>query len=484
MTTLAVAVTAVLSVAGWGQREAARSRSQAAQAIAEVARDPWAALERAIEAAETADTPEATDALRRGLGAPRERLILREPAGGTIHSAQFSDDGRAVLTTAYDGTVRTWQLDTGTSEITAHVRSGPPDRFGKSIDASPDGTLEVLALGGGVVRGGEEEALRRAAPGGGVVRIVDARSKAPHTERPALLERTNLGDGVEGLAPSVDFSPDGRHFLAVGYDGTARVWALNFVVLGEPGVLGVAISPDGSRCATLNDQWSAAVWSCNEGTLVYRWRLDVPGSRDRRLQPGDVALSFSGDGAALFVSVGSGSIPGTTSAWAPATGEKLTQVSAQGRSRASFDRDGTLVLLDGSAGAAEIADVGTRQRKAQLTGVPKGVGIGVFSGDGARLVTSKRGHSDVVYGLCFDPTGAFIATARGDGIARVWRTQTRREVLVRRGDSGALLQVAMSGDRLITVGLDRTAFSFACESCQTGAALLRAARAAAAARPR
>ncbi len=136
---------------------------------------------------------------------------------------------------------------------------------GKAVDVSPDGQLEVLALGGGVVRSGEDELLRKAAPGGGVVRIVRANAAVPRPQRYALLERANLGEGIEGVAPSVDFSPDGRHFLAVGYDGTARVWRLDLVALAEAGVLAVASSPNGDRCSTISEQWTVRTWSCLDG---------------------------------------------------------------------------------------------------------------------------------------------------------------------------------------------------------------------------
>ncbi len=129
-TALAVGVVAILSVAGLGQRHTAQSRSLAAQAIAEISRDPWAALANAVKAAETAATPEATNALRLSLSAPREALILREASGSAIHSARFTDDGQYVITTAYDGTIRRWVVGTGDSEVTGTAPRGrwPPGR--------------------------------------------------------------------------------------------------------------------------------------------------------------------------------------------------------------------------------------------------------------------------------------------------------------------------------------------------------------------
>lgn len=539
---LAVVVALVLGVVGWQQRELARSRSLAATAVAEIPVDPWRALELAVSAREVAETREAVAAIRGALSAPRESAVLTDP-DGTIHSAHFTADSQNVLTTSYDGTVRQWSVDNGGGEVVERVAPGP-NQTGQATDVSPDGRLVVMALGGGVVRGGEEDALRNAAPGGGVVRVAAANSEEPLLTRPAFIERANLGEGMEGLAPAVEFSPDGRHFLAVGYDGSARVWPLGVTFLDDNAILDVAITPDGRRCATANSSGTVTIWSCADGTRLTMWSLDPSKSNEATFAPSDIRVSFSEDGSQLFVSAG---LPwASTSVWHVDTGRKVAEVAWEGTSPASLNRDGTLVLTERSTKEAEIADVPTGQRKTTLGGLSVGVGMGLFSEDDTVLVTSNRdeafvriwdvaagktvhtigefespvedvditasgdlvavasgttphvwdsstgelvselrGHSDGVYGVRFAPGAEFVVTASGDGTVRVWETRTGREVIARRVDNDAALKTSVSRDGLIvSVGIDGSAAVFRCAACHMGNQLVQVAHATLSDRPK
>src|SRR5437763_29065 len=79
-------------------------------------------------------------------------------------------------------------------------------------------------------------------------------------------------------------------------------------------------------------------------------------------------------------------------------------------------------------------------------------------GAAARLGTARWRHGEAVNALAFSPDGRFVATACGDGVARLWERKTGREVRRFEGHRGILRCVAFSADgtRLVTGGVDET----------------------------
>jgi hypothetical protein len=301
---VAVAVAVALGILAWQQRERAgmeankaESRSLAAASIDAVRTDPWKALDLAIQADEASATPEATDALRRALEAPRERAVL-ELRNERIWSANFTADSRHVLTQSRTldtlvWNVRRWNLATGEPELARTHRSPPAEP--SPADVSPDGTLRISARQAGV-------------------RLSDAATGTP------LIELDRLGPGLEGGYRAAEFSPDGRSFLTAGYDRTARVWPLTLRRLPTKGVVASAISPDGQRCLTVNSDATVTWWACANGEGLRSWTLPKPEAGDALIS-GQAVASFGPNGPRLVVFDGS-----TTTVWNAENGVELLRL--------------------------------------------------------------------------------------------------------------------------------------------------------------
>jgi WD40 repeat protein len=194
--------------------------------------------------------------------------------------AEFSPDGRMIVSTAADGSAQIWNLADGS-------RLGPPMKHSSSLifgaTFSPDGQLIATASGGAGT-------LEKAA-----ARIWDVRTGKPFGR---LFEHFDL-------VYSALFSRDGRRLITGSEDGTARVWDLR---TGEPLtppivngsiVLKAEFSPDGRFVLTAALDGSARVWNAANGEFIAQLRLHQARINAGTFSPeGTRLLTASDDGTA------------------------------------------------------------------------------------------------------------------------------------------------------------------------------------------
>jgi WD40 repeat protein/DNA-binding SARP family transcriptional activator len=328
-----------------------------------------------------------------GLPSGRQ-LDVVQAHGATVLDVEFSRDGRLVATGGVDGLAKVWEVSRGklSEALTLRGHTNPVgsvsfDRTGTRLatwgqisgearvwDVSPAGRGEVLTLPG------------------------------PKTD-------------TQG---SIAFTPDGRRLVASsGREGEVRVWSVEtgreLFVLDQDAradapvraVVGVDVSPDGSRIATASADGSVRIFDAETGEqlLVVRGLHCVPGG--------------------------------------------LCVVN-----RAVFSPDGTRIATTGADATVRILDAGTGRQLRVLRGHRPG-GFGTFSvewsPDGTRL-------------LSMAPDGPRIWDARsgrqlralppsgGPGFSAVWSPDARR-VLTESG-IGPKVWDPSSGKRLRTLETD------------------------------
>ena len=161
------------------------------------------------------------------------------PHHAAVSSAQFSLDGRWIVTVARDGTARVWDAETG-KPGTARLK---PGRGVSSAHFSLD-TRRVVTISA------EYNA-----------RVWDAQTGKELT---GPLEH---GSGVA----SAQFSPDGKRIVTASTDHTARVWDAE---TGQPlagplqhdaRVTWAQFSPDGHSIVTASEDKTARVWDAESG---------------------------------------------------------------------------------------------------------------------------------------------------------------------------------------------------------------------------
>lgn len=201
---------------------------------------------------------------------------------------------------------------------------------------------------------------------------------------------------------SMAFSPDGTKILTGSYDGTAKLWnaatgTLIFTFANDMySVMSVAFSPDGTRVLVGSSANSPSMWNA------------VTGARITGFTAGSYGLSeyvaFSSDGAYVFA--GGGSIVKMLNA---DTGSVVWTSSYHTDSISSL-----CLIPDGTK---------------VLTGSYDGTAISQVAATGALIRTYDSAVSgDIplssVARARFGPDGAKVLLARGDGIVKLWNTET------------------------------------------------------------
>jgi WD40 repeat protein len=178
----------------------------------------------------------------RGYGSgvpPNGTAAERSPSGS--ENVAFSPDGRWLVTSSLDRTLRVWDAATGDELRVLDVGFNA-----YAIGLSPDGRFLIAGTSAdGVVSVWETETFARKA---------ELRGHA-------------------GEIYTIAFSRDG-HAVTASVDGTARVWDLAsrrelMILRDHTGpVLGLAVSPDGSTIATGSADGTAKLWDAATGREV------------------------------------------------------------------------------------------------------------------------------------------------------------------------------------------------------------------------
>lgn len=215
-------------------------------------------------------TPDGTRLLS---GGQDTRIVILDPRTGgstgelighekVVNALAILPDGSRVVSVSSDRTVRVWDLRTH-RQLT--ILEGHKDTVA-AVALTPDGKQAIT--------GGYDGRLRRWSLDDG--HCVD--------ERPSRLKRI----------AAVAVTPDGNHTLESGQgphvvvrDHTGTVTAE--LDTGVPGVMGLAVAPDGGLLGTAGYDGTAGLWSCDSWELL------------RELSAGDRihAIAFSSGGQLL-----------------------------------------------------------------------------------------------------------------------------------------------------------------------------------------
>jgi WD40 repeat protein len=333
---------------------------------------------------------------------------------GPIRSAEFSGDGRRMVTASDDKTVRIWDVTTGKGSMVLKGHEGPVS----TAEFSPDGRRVVTASADRTVR------------------LWDV---TPRESFATVLK------GHEGGVRIAAWSPDGRRVLTGSLDRTARLWdaaagkpllvlkghaqldaSVRDSILGE--VRKACFSRDGTRILTVSAERNARVredvlfgllgeeekpvpftpvrvWDATTGKELFALKGLTAGVRSATFSPDGARLLTFSDGQRTFTvitgsGVGASARQGkrlseqdpTVRIWDARTGAQLAVLKGsaddwQELYCAVWSPDGQRVCTVDNRGGTRIWDAATGKVLHVLKGQPGAISSAVFSPDGHRLVT-------------------------------------------------------------------------------------------------
>ncbi|MGI8586403.1 MAG: eIF2A-related protein [Chloroflexia bacterium] len=421
-----------------------KAQALAAGSVAQGARDPELSLLLAMQAISTTlqvgrpPVPQAVDALHQALGQPLPLLVLRDQSSTEVNSAEYSPDGRFIVTGQGGGAARIW--DAGTGQL-VRALIGNSTRITDAV-WSHDGRFIATSA----------------------------------TDGTATLWDVSSGQVLHSLAVGANFvngvaySPDGRFIATAESDGTAEMWdtasGQQLHILGTLGTaaVSVAYSPDSRFLITGDDKGNAEIWDAATGQAVRTLDGHNKSLHKATYSPDSLRIATASD-------------DGTAKVWDAATGKELYTLrysDDQPVFDVTFSPNSRLIAAIGTVGTA-IWDASNGQELRVLSQEYTGIGI-AYSPDGRFLLTASKpvmvwdavsgselptllGHTDIVNAAAYSPDGRFIATAGQDGTARIWDAASGNGVLTIKAHNGFVHSVAWSPDgrSIATAGEDETA---------------------------
>ncbi|HEY0754149.1 MAG TPA: PQQ-binding-like beta-propeller repeat protein [Ktedonobacteraceae bacterium] len=405
------------------------------------------------------------------------RALLRTLVGhaAIVTSCALSADGRLVVSSSQDGTLKLWNKDLGAERLTLRGHSSAVTDCALSADgrlvasACSDHTLKLWDATTGAerhtLRGHSSSVIGCALSADG--RLVASASQ-DHTlklwDAATGAERHTLR-GHAAIVTGCALSADGRLVVSSSQDGTLKLWD----------------AASGVERHTLRGH-SSAVTDC---ALSADGRLIVSASSDHTLKLWDAASgverqtlrghSFTVTGCALSADgrlIASASQDGTLKLWDEVlAAQRLTlrnysdtargcALSTDRRLIVSASWDGTLKLWNAATGAERHT---LRGHSSRVTGC-------ALSADGNLIVSSSydktlklwdaatgtelltlRGHSAIVTDCALSADGRLVVSASWDGTLKLWDTATGAERLTLRGHSSGVTGCALSADGSLIV---------------------------------
>lgn len=288
-----------------------------------------------------------------------------------IQGLHLSSDGKQLVTSSRDRTVKVWDL--GSGKETQTIKGLPTDPH--SVLFLPDS--KQVAIPSGDWKKDKKMFV-------GEIRLVEVAS--------GKVARTLTGHG--GFIKSLALSGDGKKLVSGSEDKTAIVWDLTTgkeaQVLKGHGevVLAVAISHDGSKVATACQDKTVKVWDAGNGKELHTLK-----GFDREV----TSVAFAPDGK-----LAAASADATIKIWDSAGKDLQTLKAPEGLWAVRFSPDGKYLAAGGWNDT-----------------------IKIFEAASGKEVAQRNGHAGTIVALTFTNDSQRLITGGFDGTVQVWPVEKK-----------------------------------------------------------
>lgn len=378
-----------------------------------------------------------------------EQMALMEGHKTRVFSAAFSRDSRRIVTGCFDGSIHVWNWDGHTAQRWKMIQghSGVawstlflPDNQ-RILTGSGDGTARLWDLR-------TQQPITLQHPDGvwSVAFLPHNQNWIVTTSSDGIVRLWDLaGDRGSWIQMKLDghngkpvvclaVSPDGQWFVTGGQDNNAVVWDVSgekrFPPLRHSAqVQCVAVSPDGRWIATGSAARTVKRWEASSGReILPSLKHDNPVH----------SLAFASDSGLLATASRSEPLR----LWETATGNELKRIEElRDVAAVAFSADSRFLLTSSVALEQGLAKGWDRTR--------------------GRELFELIGHNKEIRSIAISPDGQRIATASLDQTARIWEAERGSQLLTFQEHAGevkciAFEQTSRRGQRIATASLDGT----------------------------
>ncbi|HEY9619683.1 MAG TPA: TIR domain-containing protein [Crinalium sp.] len=368
-----------------------------------------------------------------------QELKTQEGYSGLITDLSFSPDSKIIASSAEDGSISLWTIDTQEIQTFKALQDGSVH----SVSFSPDGKTITSSDSNGIL--------------------------AVWTVSGQMLMRFKGGYG--GWGSVVLFSPNGKAIAYGNVDGSVKLWSLESQELRtlyghDAPVEGVSFSSDGKTIASASKNKIIKIWTL-DGQVSKSWQ----GHTDLI-----TSIQFSPDGK----TIASSSDDATVKLW-NTQGQNLKTLigHAYGVNDVRFSPDGKTIASASWDGTIKLWNLEGQELKTLRNPV---IGVGVleisFSPDGKTIAAANanwdntialwnveddsiktlEGHTSAISGVSFSPDGKLIASTSDDRTLKLWSYPSGQELKTFKVHEGIVRTVSFSpdGQMLVTASDDNT----------------------------
>lgn len=246
-----------------------------------------------------------------------------------------------------------------------------------------------------------------------------------------------------------------------------------FVLKHQGGVRGAVFNPDGTLIATTALSDIVRVWDAKTGSLVKELEPQVEPDKYKK---GARHVVFSPDGKYLVATNWEG---GTTrvwdvSSWQPVALLKATLIPGVDEKSfstysAAFSPDSSYLIIASDNPSPQVWKVGSWEQEAVLQGyqreLPTTPSRPVSAGEVVKE-DERKGHGSSVYSVAFSPDGKHVVTGGRGNVAWLWQAGTWQPEFELKGHASPVYGLGFSRDSklVITASYDRMARVFETET--------------------
>ena len=362
-------------------------------------------------------------------------VLIRSMSGhkNTVTGCLFTVDGRRILSSSSDNSLKVWDAETGEELTTITGHSSP--QFGGlgvgNISLSPDGSFFAS-------QGGDDKLILWNADSGTIIAEIAGHNKAetwgraiwdyaisPDSMRVVtagddkLLKIWNAHSGaelavLEGHTARITdcvFSPDGKRVISASHDNTLRIWDSTSgqhiaTLAGHTKLVHkCAINPDGSLIASASEDGTLKIWNAENGNLVFSLDGHDAGVIRCLFSPDGGYLTSAGNDQKIIV-------------WDPVDGHELATMEGH------LDRiTGIYISPDSNLIASTSAD-----KTISIWELKSGDHLGELIG-----------HTGLVSSACFNATSQLLVSASWDNTLKIWNLSALGEVSTEGGQEDGFI---------------------------------------------